>query len=131
MTVKKPPEKRHAKKQNPASSQSLEKKRWKENTKNYRSRKENLLRTERFLLQNSPASSVVSNSEQGHASTAQTGKKNAGRKRVKRNRTAAYRQIKKLEACLRSSERRAGKYKKRLQRLQHDGEHTWNSITRH
>lgn len=98
--------------------QRRQRKKWKANIQRYREKKKNERIHELFLHNNSPPTSP----ENILPPTNSGPKKTAGRAKVRRNKTAAYRKIKKLKEQLLSAKKLADKYKKRNQRIKSNGQ---------
>ena len=96
---------------------------WQINTQNARNRRN--AHSDEMDVENGPENTTeqsgfeadIFTKEHSYSSSSNQSRQKAGRKKVRRDRAAAYLRLKKLETELKEAQRRANRYKKRLQRI--------------
>ena len=96
---------------------------WQINTRNARNRRN--AHSDEMDVENGPENTTeqsgfeadIFTKEHSYSSSSNQSRQKAGRKKVRRDRAAAYLRLKKLETELKEAQRRANRYKKRLQRI--------------
>lgn len=104
----------------PKRAKRQKRKQWRTNTRAYRARIQIDAQAEKFVASNSPPSTPTTNFADNplvHGSGSSDRRKTSGRKKVRRDRVKAYRQLQKKELELKNAHRQIEKYRKRLQRL--------------
>lgn len=93
-------------------------KKWRENTKRYRERQAPAEASERYVNENSPKETPTTSILPSGSENSSAQQHRLGRRKVRRDRAAAYVRLEQLEIKLEAAKRQAERCKKRLQRMQ-------------